>query len=48
MNPKTKQIVTVIVVVILALLAFQFIRDRKGAKKAFQQGYDSTAGSPTR
>jgi hypothetical protein len=48
MSPRTKQIVTVIVVVILVLLAIEFIRDREGAKRGFRQGYDSTAGSPVR
>jgi hypothetical protein len=48
MSPKTKQIVSVIVVVILVLLAIEFIRDRAGAKRGFRQGFDSTARSPAR
>jgi hypothetical protein len=45
---KTKQIVTLIIVLVLVLLAINFIRDRGAAKRAFREGFDSTAGSPVR
>ena len=48
MNPKTKQLLGVIVVVVLLLLAIVYIRDRQGAARAFRAGYDSTAGTGPR
>jgi hypothetical protein len=45
---RTKQIISVIIAVILVVLAINFIRDRGAAKRAFREGFDSTAGSPAR
>jgi hypothetical protein len=45
---KNKQMVTTIIVVILVLVAINFIRDRGAAKRAFKEGFDSTSGSAVR
>jgi hypothetical protein len=48
MTPRTKQLALGIVGVIIILLAIVFYRDRESAKRAFREGYDSTAGTPAR
>jgi hypothetical protein len=48
MTSTNKQIMVGVLVVILLLLGFAFRRDRGSAKKAFLEGYDSTATSAPR
>jgi hypothetical protein len=48
MTDSNKQIAIGILTVIVLLLAIAFVRDRSAAKRAFQEGFDSTAASTTR
>jgi hypothetical protein len=45
MTSSNKQIMTGILIAILVLLAIAFVRDRSSAKRAFREGFDSTAAS---
>lgn len=48
MTPRTKQIALGIVAVIVILVAIAYYGNRGSAKRAFREGYDSTAGTPAR
>ena len=48
MTGTNKQFLVGVLVVIIILLGVAFIRDRASAKKAFREGYDSTATSAPR
>jgi hypothetical protein len=48
MTGSNKQIVIGILTAILVLLAIAFVRDRSSAKRAFREGFDSTASSAPR
>jgi hypothetical protein len=48
MTSSNKQIAIGILTAILVLLAIAFFRDRSSAKRAFGEGFDSTAASTPR
>ena len=48
MTSSNKQIVTGMLTAILVLLAIAFVRDRSSAKRAFREGFDSTAANTPR
>lgn len=48
MTGSNRQIAIGILTAILVLLAIGLVRDRSAAKRAFHEGFDSTAGSTKR